>query len=135
VFHSNISVNLNYGFFLKKYGEQREEIYSFGMKYWFTYKNCQTGFSPFIGLSLAKFGLLDGEPGIEDGSIIWEKYYFSLPEIPIGISYTYKNGLQTSLQISYYLSGFTRQDLFGPNIELKLGWRFNLRKGKEATPK
>lgn len=113
---------VSYGNFLF---DVRENIYSIGLKYWFKSKNYKGGFSPFIGLNYVRFRLLDGEIGEEVNTVRWEKDYFSIPEVTIGICHNTKFGLQTSLQLNYYFD-----DFYLTNIEFRLGWRFNLRKEK-----
>ena len=60
--------------------------------------------------------------------VIWNQYYsMHTFEVPAGISYTTRFGLQTSLQFSYiYWPDSGVEDFL--NVELAIGWRFNMRK-------
>jgi hypothetical protein len=61
------------------------------------------------------------------------KFIPNFLQTPIGISYTTKYGLYVSLYSSYFYDlGYSPS---GPNFLLKFGWRFNLRKEKDAKPK
>lgn len=110
LFTPNISAEINIGG-LSHYVKY---TYSFGGKYWFSNKYSNSGFSPFAGLLYGGIGLLiDGD-----------KIMGNFCEVPIGISYFTKFGLQTSLQLSY-LQFFHNEFSEGvPNIEFKIGWRF-----------
>jgi hypothetical protein len=88
-------------------------VFSFGGKYWFANRYSKSGFSPYAGLFLLR---ITERNDYEDitwyNKPEWSIYY--LPEVPVGISYITRFGLQTSLQLSF------------PFIfpELKIGWRF-----------
>lgn len=84
---------------------------SFGGKYWFAKKYSNSGFSPYLGLFLTRFRQ-ENDEFMWNNEPPWKIVY--LPEIPIGINYISKFGLQTSFQMSLpYLSP-----------EFKIGWRF-----------
>lgn len=130
-FNSRISTDLAYSVFLENY---RNNIYSIGLKYWWQSSSRKINLFPYIGISYLNLEFNFGDEVI-NGNVIWEKEYFSLLEVPIGIRYITKFGLQTSLQFSYLFKFDSSHFLIGPNIDLKLGWRFNLPKGKDTKPK
>jgi hypothetical protein len=112
LFTPNLSAEINFGCF----NEINPNYYcSFGGKYWFANKYSKSGFSPFVGL------LCVGTGGIVDGGMSSASFL----EVPAGISYITKFGLQTSLQLSY-LTNFNY--MLGPNIEFRVGWRFKSNK-------
>lgn len=123
-FNPKFSAEFSYGIFFEHY---RDNIYSIGFKYWFRNNNCINGFSPFIGLSYVNFEYNRFYDIVND-NIIWEKEYYSFLEIPIGIRYTSKFGLQASFQLSYLFFYDTSDFYTGPNAEFKIGWRINFRK-------
>jgi len=112
LFTPNLSIDASLGDFVKR----NPSFYvSFGGKYWFTNKHSKCGFSPYAGLQLDCIGYqIDG--GMTSGFCL---------EVPAGISYISKFGLQASLQLSYYIDPY---DFYGPNIEFRIGWRFKTRK-------
>lgn len=129
-FYPTISADLAYSIFMENY---RNKTYSIGFKYWWS-PTRKISLFPFIGISYVNLEFNFGDE-VVNGNIIWEKEHFSLLEVPIGIRYITKSGLQTSLQLSYLYKYDSSNFLMGPNVSLKLGWRFNLRKGKEGMDK
>ncbi len=92
-------------------------LFSIGGKYWFANKYSKSEFSPFVGLFFTQWR---SKNDIDDilwlNKPIWDIIY--LPEVPIGISYISKSGLQTSFQMSLPLFC----------AEFRLGWRFKTSK-------
>ena len=108
----NLSAEINYRSMLTNYYPAFSLI-SIGGKYWFSNKYSNSGFSPYIGLFFTQWR---SKNDYED--ITWfnkpEWSIVNLPEVPIGISYITKSGLQTSFQMSLpFLCA-----------EFRLGWRF-----------
>ncbi len=108
----NISIELNIGrdLDLVHDGDVPFLYFLLGGKYWFASKKSKNGFSPFTGLSCG----------------YTSRYSISILEIPVGVSYITKFGLQTSLQLSYAYYPRFKEVL--PGIEFKLGWRLKARK-------
>ena len=73
-FTKRISAGFTYGNFLR---DTREKIYSIGVQFGNIEGISQSGLSPFVGLNLVNFRLLDAEPGIEDNTFIWDKIWRS----------------------------------------------------------
>jgi hypothetical protein len=103
LFTPNISAEISFGS-IAAYTQYNYYYYSFGGKYWFASKYNRSGFSPFAGLFY--------------GSDNHQNFI----EVPVGISYITKFGLQTSLQLSY--AYFSHDQDVVPIIEFKVGWRF-----------
>jgi hypothetical protein len=100
-------------------------LFSLGGKYWLANKCSKSGFSPFLGLFYSRWSMQNYDY-IEENSPQWSS--FSLIQVPIGISYITKFGLQTSLQLDSY-SMFDSNSLGILNfIELRIGWRFKTTK-------
>jgi hypothetical protein len=107
----NMSTEINFKYIPNNY--TTPTIFSIGGKYWFANKYRESGFSPYAGLFILRFSRRsDYEDITWYNKPEWSSFY--LPEVPIGISYFTKFGLQTSLQISF------------PFIfpEIRIGWRF-----------
>ncbi len=83
---------------------------SLGAKYWFTNKNDDHYLSPFVGLFAGT--LVDS----------FLPYYSFFAEVPLGISYMTHSGFQAALQLNF------RSDLNFMLVELKVGWRFKVKK-------
>lgn len=108
----NISAEINYRSMFANYYPAFSLI-SVGGKYWFANRYSKSGFSPFLGLFLTQWrGKNDEDEILWHNKPVWSITY--LPEVPIGISYITKFGMQTSFQISL--------PFLCP--ELRLGWRF-----------
>lgn len=103
-FNPNISAELNIGGFTGYL--QNNFIYSFGGKVWLAGKYSKSGFSPFTGLLY--------------GENVSDKFF----EVPVGISYIAKFGLQTSLQLNLIKNINSLKYLMDINLEFRLGWRF-----------
>ncbi len=116
MYKTNLSAEINIGSWLNTIG--KDNYLSLGGKYWFENKYSKIGFYPYTGL-LYNFATFRVDGGVDRLNII---------EIPAGLSYFSKKGFHSSLQISYFIGYGVGIGLVGPNIELKLGWRFNLRK-------
>lgn len=103
LFTPNLSAEINLGS-----GGEYDFYYSFGGRYWLANKYSKSGFSPFTGL------LYGGQFGLN----FWE--------VPAGISYITKFGLQTSFHLSYlhYINGLVNYETSRLNAELRIGWRF-----------
>lgn len=106
-FNPKISAELNFGSFTKYY--RTYFIYTYGGKYWLSRRYGKSGFSPFIGLFYG------------------ENTYDNFFEVPIGISYIAKFGLQTSLQLDLIKNINEGNYLSAVDIELRLGWRFKVK--------
>lgn len=92
-------------------------LFSIGGKYWFANKHCKSEFSPFVGLFFTQWRSKNDEEDILwQNKPVWSNIY--LPEVPIGISYISKSGLQTSFQMSLPLLC----------AKFSLGWRFKTSK-------
>ncbi|OJV42928.1 MAG: hypothetical protein BGO29_07115 [Bacteroidales bacterium 36-12] len=109
LFTPNLSVEASYGqvydFVYKSFVSH---YYMLGSKYWFNSNCYYGGFSPYLGL------------------LAGSNYGTGIIEIPAGLSYISKVGLQASLQVSY--SYFIRNKSGVPNVEFKLGWRFKAKR-------
>jgi|GEM_PF-864392 len=113
----NISAELSFwGFF--KYPSQY--TFSLGGKYWFANKYGKSGFSPFTGLFYTKM-FVENYEYMEENMPQW--YSLNVIELPIGISYITKFGLQTSLQIDSYI-GSDVDNFIACGLEFRVGWRF-----------
>lgn len=113
----NISAELSFwGFF--KYPSQY--TLSLGGKYWFANKYGKSGFSPFTGLFYTKM-LVENYDYMWENMPQWSSY--DILELPIGISYITKFGLQTSLQLDNYI-GSDVDNFFAFGLEFSVGWRF-----------
>ena len=103
-FTPNLSAEINFGFG----GEDESDVYySAGCKYWFANKYSRNGFSPFTGL------------------LIGNQFNTNFWEIPLGISYITKFGLQTSVHLGYM--HFVTPPVYNIsrlNTEVRIGWRF-----------
>jgi len=103
-FTPNLSAEINFGFG----GEDESDVYySAGCKYWFADKYSRNGFSPFTGL------------------LIGNQFNTNFWEIPLGISYITKFGLQTSVHLGYM--HFVTPPVYNIsrlNAEVRIGWRF-----------
>ena len=104
-FTPNMSAEINLG---TNGNDFIDFYYSVGSKYWFADKYSRSGFSPFTGL------LVGGQYGVN----FWE--------IPLGVSYITKFGLQTSLHFSYmhFITSSVYNDISRLNGEVRIGWRF-----------
>ncbi len=102
-FTPNLSAEINMGT-----DGDSDMYYSFGGKYWFASNYSKSSFSPFTGL------LYGGQYGVN----FWE--------VPIGISYISKIGLQSSFHFSYlnYIDAIVFGTTNRLNAELRVGWRF-----------
>jgi len=120
-----ITPNLSAEIELKNLLSTSYHLYSFsvGGKYWFANKYGKSGFSPFAGLFYSRVWV---QNDYED--ITW----FNKPEwsasnyleMPIGISYITKFGLQTSIQLNNsYNIEYDKLSLIN-SIEFRVGWRF-----------
>jgi hypothetical protein len=112
-----ISLDAKYGFSHdKRMEDKRIHIYTLGFKYWFMNKLYRNSFSPFVGLNYL---------GVKVPSDYLGYYYYDKRTIavPVGISYTAKSGLHVTLQHMIEPEDFM-------NVELAVGWRFNLDKRK-----
>ncbi|MGI5974401.1 MAG: hypothetical protein ACOX7E_01450 [Paludibacter sp.] len=108
----NISAEVNYGKGMDiVYKKFVLNYYTIGGKYWTSNKYSKSGFSGFIGLFY----------GGGYGSNIFE--------IPVGVNYIFKAGLQTSFQLCYTYHPQLRHGV--PNLEFRIGWRFKLPKKKQ----
>lgn len=113
----NISTELNFcGYF--KYPSQY--TFSLGGKYWFANKYGKSSFSPFTGLFYTKM-LVENYDYMWENMPQWSSY--DVIELPIGISYITKFGLQTSLQLDSYI-GSNVDDFIAFGLEFRVGWRF-----------
>jgi hypothetical protein len=113
----NISAELSFcGFF--KYPSQY--TLTLGGKYWFSKKYGKSGFSPFTGLFYTKM-LVENYDYMWENMPQWSSY--DVIELPIGISYITKFGLQTSLQLNSYI-GSDVDNFIAFGIEFRVGWRF-----------
>lgn len=148
----NITPKISAGFTYCNSFDVIDKYFCFSLKYWKRNNYYQRGFYPSTGISVGRnWFILGGDKdqydfieiplvanyGFKSGlqASIQLDYYiiFLHPTIntriiqtPIGISYTSKFGLYTSLSFSYfYEMGYSH---LGPNVYLKLGWRFNFRK-------
>jgi hypothetical protein len=130
-FNSKINIDLTYSVFLENY---RNNTYTLGLKYWWRSPSRKIRLFPFVGLSYVnlEYNYLDK---IVDESRIWRKEYFSLIEVPFGVRYITRYGLQTSLQLSYLFKYDSSNFYIGPNVDLRVGWRFNLRNRKQGIAK
>jgi len=112
LFTPNISAEINYRSMLTN-SYPAFSVFSIGGKYWFKNKYSESGFSPFIGLFFTRLRSKNDED-----EILWhnkpEWSIINLPEVPIGVSYITKFGLQTSFQMSL--------PFLCP--EFRIGWRF-----------
>ncbi len=104
LFNPKISAELNIGGFTGYL--QNNFRYSFGGKLWFAGTYSKSGFSPFTGLLYGKNAS--------------DRFF----EMPVGISYIAKFGLQTSLQLNLLKNINREKYLSDINLELRLGWRF-----------
>ena len=113
LFTPNISAEINYRSKLTAYYPPVFSLFSIGGKYWFSNKYSKNGFSPYVGLFFTRWRTRND---IDDilwfNKPIWSISY--LPEVPLGISYISKYGLQTSFQMSLPLFC----------TEFRVGWRF-----------
>jgi hypothetical protein len=117
----NISAELSFcGFF--KYPSQY--TLSLGGKYWFAKKYGKSGFSPFTGLFYTKM-LVENYDYMWENMPQWSSY--DVIELPIGISYITKFGLQTSLQLNSYI-GPDVDNFIAYGLEFRVGWRFKTSK-------
>lgn len=96
-------------------------IFSCGGKYWFANRYSKSGFSPYVGLFYTNF-LVENYEYIWENKPRWSNYNYM--EIPFGISYITKFGLQTSIQLnnSYNIEYDILSMING--IEFCIGWRF-----------
>ncbi len=112
MFTPNISAEFNHRRMLTNY-YPAASLFSIGGKYWLANKYSKSGFSPNIGLFFTRMKYMNDEERILDfHEPKWLVKYF--PELPIGISYISKFGLQSSFQMS--LPFFC--------MEYRIGWRF-----------
>jgi hypothetical protein len=96
-------------------------LFSLGGKYWFANKCSKSGFSPFLGLFYTNL-LMENYHYIEENIPQWSSLSFL--QVPIGISYITKFGLQTSLQLdSNFLLNYNSLGILN-FIEFRIGWRF-----------
>jgi len=117
----NISTELNFKY-IPSYNFQN--IFSFGGKYWFANKYGKSGFSPFAGLFFAQIRARNDYEDIKwYNAPKWS--VFNYMELPLGISYITKFGLQTSLQLDSYIGYESdKLNIVSGLIELRIGWRF-----------
>ncbi len=117
----NISTELNFKY-IPSYNFQN--IFSFGGKYWFANKYGKSGFSPFAGLFFAQIRARNDYEDIKwYNAPEWSVYNYM--ELPLGISYITKFGLQTSLQLDSYIGYESdKLNIVSGLIELRIGWRF-----------
>lgn len=113
-----------------------EFIYSAGLNFWPIYPNASSRFFPFGGLIYGKTGMIyhiDETDRLSNyyHSHVHKPYlqseldYFDFIEIPIGVSYFSKSGLQASAQFGSSIYRFGQSKIFfWPNLSFKLGWRF-----------
>jgi hypothetical protein len=120
----NLSAELNFRYLPRSWPWY---LFSLGGKYWFTNKYSKSGFSPFAGLYYSKLWIKND---YED--IMWfhkpEWSVYNQLEVPVGISYITKFGLQTSLQSDNYISFESNKLYIFSNIEFRIGWRFKTAK-------
>lgn len=96
-------------------------LFSLGGKYWLANKRSKSGFSPFLGLFYTNYLLEIGYYHTDD---IQKWSSFTFAQVPIGISYITKFGLQTTLQLDNFIRfDFNRLSMLNL-IELRIGWRF-----------
>ena len=96
-------------------------LFSFGGKYWLANRYSKSDFSPYVGLFYTNF-LVENYEYIAENKPRWVNYNFM--DIPLGISYITKLGLQTSIQLNNsYRFGYNRISMLN-GIELRIGWRF-----------
>lgn len=127
----NISAEVNIGGFNNR---NVEYLYSGGLKYWPIGINTKNMIYPFVGLSYGKAGLIyyidetDWKTKyyhthVHEPYLQSEIDYYDLVEIPVGLSYITKFGLQVSAQYDFTLFMDWRK-YYWPNLAIKLGWRF-----------
>jgi hypothetical protein len=99
-------------------------LYSIGGKYWLANKYSKKGFSPYVGVFLTRAKYRNDEDrvlGLHEPEWLVSDFL----EVPIGISYITKFGLQTSLQLdNYLLNNSNKLNIVSGIIELRIGWRF-----------
>ncbi len=119
LFTPNISAEIN---FLGLFPYPSQYSFSFGGKYWFANKFSKSGFSPFAGLFYTKF-MSENYEYVVENKPRWS--YHNYMEVPLGISYINKFGLQTSLQLDGFLGYESNKlNIVGAFVEFRIGWRF-----------
>lgn len=122
-FLSNISAEVDF-INMRPFSYDSSYLLSIGGKYWFANNYSKSGFSPFAGLSYTRLWFRTDEDLYLSG-LKPEWTGLNLAEVPIGISYINKFGLQTSLQYDILLNYMSNPFyIVGGLIEFRIGWRF-----------
>lgn len=96
-------------------------LFSFGGKYWLANRYSKSSFSPYVGLFYTNF-LVENYEYVAENKPRWVNYNFM--DIPLGISYITKFGLQTSIQLNNSYNFEYHRIRMINGIELRVGWRF-----------